>query len=62
MLIRLKGSGQVVDLIPAQALARVHGGTADFIEEPRAAETTALDPAARRAVMSQQDPPKRKRR
>jgi hypothetical protein len=60
--IRLKGSGKIIEVIPPVAIARVNGGTAEFIfpmgQEP---ETAALEGAPEKAVSKQQNPPKRKK-
>jgi hypothetical protein len=43
-----RGVGQIVDLIPAVAKARIAGGTAVAIEEER--ETAALEPRSARGA------------
>lgn len=53
MLVRITagpGVGQVLDLIPAVARARIAGGTAELVENEPKRETAALDPAAGRGA------------
>lgn len=57
--VRIKGTGQILDLVPHVARARIAGGTAELLEEP-AAETAALDPSTEQAVTSAHKPPKKK--
>lgn len=57
--VRIKATGQIVDLVPAVARARISGGTAESLEENKA-ETTALEPRAETAVTAEHKPPRRK--
>jgi hypothetical protein len=62
VLIRMKGSGITVAVLPAIAIARVNGGTAEYFECPEglAPETAAVEPRAQIAVSAAQHPPKKK--
>ena len=53
-IIKGPGVGTVLDLVPQVARARLAGGTAELW--PRV-ETTALEPAAERAITPKQNPP-----
>jgi len=56
--VRIKETGQIVDLIPAVAHARIGGGTAERVVVNPRPETAAVKPAER-AVSTKQDPPKK---
>lgn len=57
--VRIKATGQIVDLLPAVARARVAGGTAELVED-KLSETAAVEPRAEAAVTAEHKPPKRK--
>ena len=59
MRVRIKATGQVIEVIPSVGRAMVAGGTAEEVRDEPAAETAALDPGEK-AVTSAQKPPKRK--
>jgi len=59
-LIRVKSTGQVIDMVPRTAMAMVDGGTAELVED-RQTETTTAEPRAEKAIGRGQNPPKRKR-
>ena len=56
--VRIRETGQIVNLVPAVALARIGGGTAERVDMSPKPETAALEPAER-AVSSKQNPPKK---
>jgi hypothetical protein len=61
MLVRITGGpgvGQVIDLIPAVAKARITGGTAVLVED--VPETAALNPAATRGAQPERKKGSRK--
>lgn len=57
MKVRIRATGQVLDMIPAAARAMVNGGTA---EEVKSSESMAVAPNAERAVAPAQAGPKKK--
>jgi len=66
--MRIKATGQVLDLVPSVARAMFHGGTAELVDvedaermrPPAGAETASVEPRAERAVARAQAPPKKK--
>lgn len=68
--MRIKATGQVLDLVPHVARAMYHGGTAELINESdrdrmtivAPAETAAIEPRAETAVTKAHKPPKKKAR
>jgi hypothetical protein len=57
--IRVKASGQILEVLPAVARAMLAGGTAELFEAKKV-ETASIDPSAERAVGSPQDKEPRK--
>lgn len=52
--VRIRASGQVLDMVPAVATAMILGGTAEEVKAPP--ETMAVAPIAERAVTPAQSP------
>lgn len=54
--VRIKATGQVLDLVPSAAFPMLHGGTAELADE----ESMTLAPIAERAVAAAQSGPRKK--
>lgn len=61
-LVRIRATGQVLDMIPHVACAMLNGGTAELVEteQPKAIESQAAAPRAETAVDPAQRGPSRK--
>jgi hypothetical protein len=62
--VRIRATGQVLDLVPFAAYPMLHGGTAEAVDtvpqNNAQTECTAVAPAGERAVAAAQSGPKRK--
>lgn len=56
--VRIKSSGQVLDLVPMAAYPMLNGGTAELVNQDE--ECMALAPAGERAVAAAQGGPRKK--